>query len=412
MKIKSLLKKSLAFGFLSLFFSLTFSFLAGEFVVKHIFPQDTYQIARMVGLHFFQESPIIPFTLKKNVKNFHHIGYTHEFDHYVSTNSWGIRGKEFKKEKDPNTSRILCLGDSMTFGFGVEDNENYPFLLEQELNNYAKSKKIEKKFEVINAGFTDGTTLDSFYVYLKEIGMQFNPDLIILNLFPYNDFSDLTEMSWEKTDEKGYPTKIVSLKEKVEDGYIASRKKTNWKYEIPFFRNSHLAILFFNALEKGSWNTVLKIKKILGVVEEKEEFTLEERLKCIYSTKFDDCPSSLLKAVDTSKFLFQGFKEFSKEKNKDLLVTIMPSPDQAVPLSKKEEKEKILPEAQPQRYFRNFFKEEGVTFLDLLPTLSQQNAQKFFYLRDGHLNKEGHLEVARTLFKFVQLNDFNKELSP
>lgn len=413
MQIKTLLKKGLLLGLLTLLCSLIFSFFVGEFVVKHMLPQDTYQIARSVGLHIFEENPTIPFTLQKGVKDFHHIGYTHEFDHYVSTNSWGLRGKELKKEKNPNTYRILLLGDSMTFGWGVEDNQTYSYFLEQEFKDYAELQRIDKEIEVINAGFTDGITLDSFYVFLKETGIEFDPDLIILNLFPYNDLTDLLEMSWEETDEKGYPVKIISTKEKVEDGYLVKRQKTNWKFEVPYLRNSHLAMLIFNALEKGAPQTVQKIRNILDVVEDQEGPLIEEHLRCLYAlgskSESKNCFPSFLKSFDKAKFLILGFKEFSREKDKKFLITIMPTPDQAFSLAKKKREKKTILTPQPQAYFKDFFKEEEIIFLDLLPTLSTKESENFFYLRDGHLNKQGNQEVAGAIFDFLEQN-YSEEL--
>lgn len=57
----------------------------------------------------------------------------------VSTNSQGFRGPEIQEKK--SGLRILCLGDSVTFGWGVEQDESYPALLARSLN-----------IEVINAG--------------------------------------------------------------------------------------------------------------------------------------------------------------------------------------------------------------------------------------------------------------------
>ncbi|MAA79608.1 MAG: hypothetical protein CL916_10145 [Deltaproteobacteria bacterium] len=57
----------------------------------------------------------------------------------VSTNSQGFRGPEISKTK--TGLRILCLGDSVTFGWGVEQEESYPSLI-------AKSLSLD----VINAG--------------------------------------------------------------------------------------------------------------------------------------------------------------------------------------------------------------------------------------------------------------------
>ena len=57
----------------------------------------------------------------------------------VSTNAQGFRGPELQETK--SSTRILCLGDSVTFGWGVAQEESYPALLAQSLS-----------LEVINAG--------------------------------------------------------------------------------------------------------------------------------------------------------------------------------------------------------------------------------------------------------------------
>lgn len=401
MNIKKLVIKGFIVGLAIFFFSATLSLAVGEFIIKHTLPQETYQLARMVGLHFFEDSPIIPFTLQKNVKNFLHIAFTREFTHYVSTNSFGIRGKDFSLEKPDKTYRILFLGDSMTFGWGVEDHQNYPALIEEYLGRKGAIKSEYTKVETINAGFADGITLDTYYLYFKEIGNKFNPDLVIVDLFPYNDLSDLLDHAWEKTDDKGYPTKISSLTQKVEDGYLVGRKKTKWKYEIPLLRNSHLGILFLNALEKGSPETVGKIKKTLHISEEKEPFTVAERLECLYTMIPKYCPSSLWSTFDKAKFIIKGLQELTKEKKEELLVTIMVSPDQAIPLSEKENRLMLLSTIEPQKYFKDFLKEQGIAYLDLLPALSQKKAQNFFYHQDGHLNSLGHKIVAEEIVKYL-----------
>lgn len=400
MNFTSLIKKGLLVGLGVFFISLVISFIGGEFIVKHVFPQDTYSLSKSVGLYIFSsERESIPFTLKPNIKNFHHIGYTHEFDHFISTNSWGIRGKDFKKEKESGIFRILFLGDSMPFGWGVEDDQNYPYLLENLLNESYKSEG--KKFEIINASFTGGKTLDSYYIYLKEIGLDFNPDLIILTLFPYNDVHDLTESDWEKSDAQGYPIKITSLVEKVDNGYRVKRKKTNWKYEIPLLRNSHLMMLFFGALEKGSPQTVAKIKKILKIEEDKDIVSREMVLKCLYSLQEKDCPKEVYPYLEKSKFLLDGINKLTLEKEKKLLVTILATQDQLLYLKEKGIKPE---EAQPQKYFTDFLKEKQIALFDLLPSLLNTNDQELYYTRDGHFNRKGHKFTARTLFTFLHDN--------
>ena len=72
----------------------------------------------------------------------------------VVTNSLGFRNKEINLKKDKHIYRIICLGASPTFGWGVNFDKTYPFLLEERLRNTILPRKIE----VINAGQIGYTT--------------------------------------------------------------------------------------------------------------------------------------------------------------------------------------------------------------------------------------------------------------
>ncbi|MCB4757686.1 MAG: hypothetical protein LHV69_11770, partial [Elusimicrobia bacterium] len=65
-------------------------------------------------------------------------------------NAHGYRGKIVPLERAPRVKRVLCLGGSTTYGWGVDDaNKTYPALLEELIN--AEGDK-RRKVEVINAG--------------------------------------------------------------------------------------------------------------------------------------------------------------------------------------------------------------------------------------------------------------------
>jgi len=51
------------------------------------------------------------------------------------------------------SAKIVAFGDSLTAGFGLEENDSYPFLLQQKLNAEGY------KYEVINAGVSGDTSL-------------------------------------------------------------------------------------------------------------------------------------------------------------------------------------------------------------------------------------------------------------
>src|SRR5215831_1720588 len=104
--------------------------------------------------------------------------------HHVSINSLGYRGPEINKKKPPGTVRILCLGDSGTYGHYVNDDETFPFYLQQ---MFVRDKL---PVEVINAGVPDTTIIDQFY-YLKR-SMEVEPDIVVLT-FSENDIDDLAK---------------------------------------------------------------------------------------------------------------------------------------------------------------------------------------------------------------------------
>ncbi|MBI4044767.1 MAG: hypothetical protein HY392_03600, partial [Candidatus Diapherotrites archaeon] len=61
----------------------------------------------------------------------------------VKTNSIGIReSREITKAKDPKKVRVLFMGDSYVFGYGVLNSSSIPFILEQKLNHIGKTSEI------------------------------------------------------------------------------------------------------------------------------------------------------------------------------------------------------------------------------------------------------------------------------
>lgn len=88
----------------------------------------------------------------------------------INSNSKGIRGKaEYAYAENKDKLRILILGDSYTFGEEVSDGETYPYYLQQVLPDA----------EVINFGVR-GYGHDQMLIYLKEEGVKYKPDIVIL----------------------------------------------------------------------------------------------------------------------------------------------------------------------------------------------------------------------------------------
>ncbi|MEN8217867.1 MAG: GDSL-type esterase/lipase family protein [Pseudomonadota bacterium] len=101
----------------------------------------------------------------------------------VKTNSFGLRNNETTLEKPPNTYRIVVLGDSITMGWGVPQDQTYPTQLERMFNTQApEGFPLHMHYEILNLGIGNYNTAQEV-TRLRHIGLQFDPDLILLAFF-------------------------------------------------------------------------------------------------------------------------------------------------------------------------------------------------------------------------------------
>jgi lysophospholipase L1-like esterase len=92
------------------------------------------------------------------------------------TNRHGFRGREYAARKPKGVFRVVIVGDSVTMGSGVEEDEAYPALLESALNAGAAGKAV--RYEVLNLG-VPGAHLEFVVKRLEKLGLRFDPDLIV-----------------------------------------------------------------------------------------------------------------------------------------------------------------------------------------------------------------------------------------
>jgi lysophospholipase L1-like esterase len=102
-------------------------------------------------------------------------------DGVYEIDSSGLRDREFSKRKNENTIRIICMGNSCTFGWMIKQDQTYPKILERML----REKYPHLKVEVINAGITGYSSFQGKrFLQDNIIGLQ--PDIITID-FGWND---------------------------------------------------------------------------------------------------------------------------------------------------------------------------------------------------------------------------------
>lgn len=171
--------------------------------------------------------PTLPFTMLPNYSGKTILG------HAININGQGFRDTEHSLVKEPGVVRIISLGDSIAFGYGVEGRDSYPEVIERLLN----ARFPQRRHEVFNYGIS-GFNLADYYNLFEETGLQYQPDLIVVGL----SSSDYTH---------------VQYREVIRDG-VGMRPGSFWTtYNVPAFvlrllRHSALYLTVGNALKRLS----------------------------------------------------------------------------------------------------------------------------------------------------------------
>jgi len=99
----------------------------------------------------------------------------------VTTNRHGMRDDEAELEKPEGMTRVVVLGDSITFGWGVPQSMTYPEILEGLLNQ-SSDRGGATGVEVMNFGVGNYNTVDELAI-LRHRALAFQPDMILLGVF-------------------------------------------------------------------------------------------------------------------------------------------------------------------------------------------------------------------------------------
>jgi lysophospholipase L1-like esterase len=101
----------------------------------------------------------------------------------VSTDANGLRRNGEESGGTP-VLRGICMGDSIMFGVGLNDVETIPARLGVEV-----SEKLERRFECLNFGVSNYTTVQEVDFFRHKNALQYAPDIVVLEVFT-NDFKE------------------------------------------------------------------------------------------------------------------------------------------------------------------------------------------------------------------------------
>jgi len=144
--------------------------LASEYLIRILMPQVTL-FPRYIN------STDYPIDFPANAELTHSQGDKWKF--VYRTNELGRRGIYVPIRDDYDTTNVVLLGDSFTFGIGVGNEEVYSHILSGLLGN---------RFKVINGGMS-GWGIDSEIKWYYMTGSRYKPRYVVIQ-FSANDPSD------------------------------------------------------------------------------------------------------------------------------------------------------------------------------------------------------------------------------
>lgn len=92
----------------------------------------------------------------------------------VSINPKGLRDKDYPYQKPEGIKRILILGDSVAFGYGVDEADTFAKQWETFLQD-----ESPHQYQIINSGVPSYTSVQEIR-WLELEGLQYQPDAIVL----------------------------------------------------------------------------------------------------------------------------------------------------------------------------------------------------------------------------------------
>ncbi len=286
-------------------------------------------------------------------------------------NSSGFRGPEVVKEKQPGKPRIMVIGDSFTFGMGVNHEDAYP----TQLQNILDRKK--RPSEVINCGVVAHDMWQYNEMLLRK-ALPYRPDLILLGL--YQD--DIRTSIPPFTGAGGYAGKNYFERE-ARDGFMSRfslwNLLTNVNALIEYKYRSHRGYTYVKRIEER--------KKKIGPSNPTNEYY---RIMAGKKEK--------LKYAEFAEAL-ERFVETVRDAGADVVVVMIPD---SVQLNE--------PDLQEvNRIVKRMCADIPVPFVDATPFLEPGGDSLYLFPFAAHNNPKGYRIIASAIAdKMIELGMLNE----
>lgn len=333
----------------------------------------------------------------------------------VTTNTFGLRGAEFPRQKPKATQRFMVIGDSTTFGYGLSPEENYAFALQNFLGS------PQQKW-VINAGVPGYSSFQNQVHWFDQL-RTFSPDVVVLANAGINDLQDREQSDH---DLLGPSQKNLWLKKalfksqfylwfrKILTESVRRKKSVHGSVAIKKLRNTpdayrdHLRAIVEDA-KKQNAKVILVFIPIERMLFEKEEDAL--RVPATFNAQAASLCERALGAYNAGNY----DEAISLATQATKIQENIPLADQILALAygkKKDgtraaiyaEKSKATVGYSIWSYYRamqGLAQEEDIPFVDLVPVFRTAAKKENLFLENIHPNAAGHRLIAKSLEPYL-----------
>jgi len=309
---------------------------------------------------------------RKLAPSHHALVRARDFEMVVQTNALGLRDAEVG-EKRPGVKRVLVLGDSYPFGYGVKQAEAFPARLEESLQSRGKT------VEVINAGVF-GWGPDQELIWLRREGVKLKPDVVVIAFYVGNDAIDSFTKKFFVVEEG----KLKRVKP------LLSGEELNALEFRSFLRKNFLVYAFLSEQVR----TILAARAASGEGVALNEF---EMLRKDYSPDIEA-------GMEVSQAVVAEMARVSREAGAEPLLVVIPTQMQYDGEKWEAVRRQFGLESngfdleKPDQALQGFARGQGLAVLDLLPALKEARQAGALNLPvDGHWNAAGHEVAAEAL---------------
>jgi lysophospholipase L1-like esterase len=349
----------------------------GELVVSWIAPQPVW----IQPPHLYVPDPPARYRLNANVDG--RMTDRTEYAIRIVTNAQGVRITPQEATPAGRPPRVLALGDSFTFGVGVEEEETW---IERLRAHLAESGVA---IETINGGVPGYGAKDEVALFERHL-LQFKPDLVILAAYMANDMLDSSPAS-------------LSVEVRGGDGAIilGGHEPTVWDW---LNYHSNLFLLVKNAMPRP---VDRGLRKALGFRPKTFVFDTITTEMTAYKRTLPDGAREGLAATDEA---YARLVELTRGSGIGLVAMIFPEHISVDPAFWKarfqfiEQDDADYDRDAPRRRFAALFEKNGIPHIDMTEAVVAVEAtgEHLYHPIDTHFTAAGHDLVARELVKFLR----------